>query len=114
VLLGECTLTLRELLESEGSKIKSFPLTIPPRFNVTAPEDSKLTVIKASLISLPTLFDYIAGKYGTQMYLVVAIDFTESNGDPKTPSSLHYIGDENNENDYQRSVGEMYDNSQKF
>jgi len=52
--------------------------------------------------------DYIAG--GTQINLVVAIDFTESNGDPKMPDSLHYIGDKSKENDYQqaiRSVGTM-------
>jgi len=61
-----------------------------------------------SFIETPTFLDYIAG--GTQINLVVAIDFTESNGDPKMPDSLHYIGDKSKENDYQqaiRSVGTM-------
>jgi len=51
--------------------------------------------------------DYIAG--GTEINLIVAIDFTGSNGDPRTPKSLHYINGRR-ENDYQRairSVGKM-------
>ncbi|CAG8658237.1 4409_t:CDS:10 [Funneliformis caledonium] len=109
VLLGQCTLTLRELIEETDTR--SFQLRIPTGFNGHAPKDSILTVVKVILKETPTFLDYIAS--GTQINLVVAIDFTESNKDPRTPDSLHYIG--NKENDYQqaiRSVGtilEKYD-----
>lgn len=35
------------------------------------------------------IFKFIAG--GCEISLVVAIDFTGSNGEPKNPSSLHYV-----------------------
>lgn len=37
----------------------------------------------------PTFMDYLRG--GLQLNLSVAIDFTGSNGVPKSPSSLHYL-----------------------
>lgn len=37
-----------------------------------------------------SFLDYIKG--GTQLHFAVAIDFTASNGDPRYPESLHYIG----------------------
>ena len=60
--------------------------------------------------------DYIRG--GMQMNLVVAVDFTGSNGNPKNPNSLHYIG--TNSNAYEiaiRSCGSIvayYDYDQLF
>ncbi|XP_059183180.1 copine-3-like isoform X2 [Centropristis striata] len=39
-----------------------------------------------------TFLDYIMG--GCQMNFTIAIDFTGSNGDPRTPQSLHYINPE--------------------
>ncbi|XP_028289919.1 copine-3-like [Gouania willdenowi] len=39
-----------------------------------------------------TFLDYIMG--GCQINFTIAIDFTGSNGDPKTPQSLHYINPE--------------------
>ena len=105
MLLGQCTVTLRELLET-GSR--SFRLKLPSELKQTIPNNSTLTFNQVSLKEAPTFLDYIAG--GTQINLVIAIDFTESNNDPKMPNSLHYIGDKNKENDYQqaiRSVGTM-------
>lgn len=40
-----------------------------------------------------TFLDYLAG--GCEMNLIVAIDFTGSNGDPRQPNSLHYLGNQN-------------------
>jgi len=37
----------------------------------------------------PTFLEFIAG--GTQLDILVAIDFTASNQDPKSPQSLHYM-----------------------
>jgi copine 5/8/9 len=105
VLLGQCTLTLRELLEIEN---KHFQLHPPHGTKEKTPKISAITFTQVESKAMPTFLDYIAG--GTQINLVVAIDFTNSNGDPKTSESLHYIGDKNKENEYQqaiRSVGTM-------
>ena len=42
-----------------------------------------------------TFMDYIRG--GTQICLICAIDFTESNLPPSDPNSLHYISNNNGE-----------------
>ena len=38
---------------------------------------------------MTTFLDYIRG--GVKLHLVVAIDFTTSNGKPTDPHSLHYV-----------------------
>ena len=53
-------------------------------------------------IETPASFlDYIVG--GTEIHLVVAIDFTVSNGDPHKENSLHYM-DGDKMNDYQKAI----------
>uniref|UniRef100_G3NAP5 Copine 3 n=1 Tax=Gasterosteus aculeatus aculeatus TaxID=481459 RepID=G3NAP5_GASAC len=46
-------------------------------------------VVSVKLCQEYTFLDYIMG--GCQINFTVAIDFTGSNGDPKSPQSLHYI-----------------------
>ncbi|KAM3142691.1 hypothetical protein pb186bvf_005075 [Paramecium bursaria] len=54
---------------------------------------------------LPCFTDYIRG--GTQLNLVLAVDFTGSNGTPTSPSSLHYIGGQNQYLQAIHTVGEI-------
>ncbi|KAM3142687.1 hypothetical protein pb186bvf_005071 [Paramecium bursaria] len=54
---------------------------------------------------LPSFTDFLRG--GTQLNLVVAVDFTCSNGDPRQPSSLHYIGGQNQYLKVINTVGEI-------
>ena len=62
--------------------------------------------------------DYLRG--GLDISMIVGIDFTSSNGDPKNPNSLHYISNNNNENQYERaikacgSIVSFYDSDQLF
>ncbi len=49
-----------------------------------------------------TTFDYIKG--GCEMNLIYAIDYTGSNGDPKTPGTLHYHTPGSNSNAYQLAI----------
>jgi len=49
-----------------------------------------------------TFLDYIMG--GTEMNLMVAIDYTASNGDPKSPDSLHYINPNGGMNQYAQVI----------
>ena len=67
----------------------------------------------------PTFTEFISG--GMEMSLIVAIDFTASNGDPATPQSLHHIDPAGIQlNQYQtalRAVGgiiEEYDTDKMF
>eukprot|EP00461_Guttulinopsis_vulgaris_P001182 UN01182 len=64
---------------------------------------------KAEVITQYSFLDYLAG--GLDFNLTVAIDFTGSNGDPRSPSSLHYIDPTGNKkNQYiesLRSIGNI-------
>ncbi|CAI2170259.1 16459_t:CDS:10 [Funneliformis geosporum] len=97
LILGQCTVTLNEILKGK----RLYALRLPPGTNGKVGKDTNITVIHASTEEPPTFLDYIAG--GTEINLVAAIDFTGSNGDPRTPKSLHYINGRR-ENDYQRAI----------
>lgn len=66
---------------------------------------------------VPSFVDFIRG--GIEINLIVAIDFTGSNGDPREPQSLHYINP-TYPNEYIRairSVGQVlapYDSDKQF
>ncbi|WOL12610.1 protein BONZAI 2-like isoform X1 [Canna indica] len=49
-----------------------------------------------------TFLDYISD--GCELNLMVAIDFTASNGNPRLPDSLHYIDPSGRPNAYQRAI----------
>ncbi|XP_068657753.1 protein BONZAI 1-like [Aristolochia californica] len=65
-----------------------------------------------------TFLDYIASGY--ELKLMVAIDFTASNGNPRLPDSLHYIDPSGRPNAYQRAILDMgevlqfYDTDKRF
>ncbi|GJJ74601.1 hypothetical protein EMPS_06959 [Entomortierella parvispora] len=91
-----------------------FPhvMPIPPMTG-----SSVLTVQGFHVTEPPSFLDFLAG--GGTIGLTVAIDFTQSNGDPRQPNSLHYRSP-HGENDYSRairSVGNIlqcYDSDKKF
>ncbi|GAB0490811.1 hypothetical protein MMPV_002049 [Pyropia vietnamensis] len=70
------------------------------------------------VLSSATFLDYIMG--GCEVNLVVAIDFTASNGDPTRPGTLHHIGGVYGPNEYEsaiRAVGDilaLYDSDGLF
>ena len=55
-----------------------------------------------SLIVRAEFIDYLRG--GVQLNLITAIDFTGSNGNPNQPTSLHYIGNPAQLNQYQQAI----------
>ncbi|KAF9438484.1 Copine-8 [Entomortierella beljakovae] len=89
---------------------KSFPLS-------PMPAGTDLLIRRMIVTEPPSFLDYLAG--GIPLNLVVAIDFTQSNGDPRHPQSLHFKNP-SGENDYTRairSVGNIlqcYDTDKKF
>ena len=81
--------TLQEL----GNK-QQFPLKMSKTRNFTC-------ISKSILTKEYTFVDYL--KAGVQIGLSIAIDFTGSNGDPKDPRSLHFIGGAE-PNQYERAI----------
>ncbi|KAF9359376.1 hypothetical protein BGX26_012494 [Mortierella sp. AD094] len=87
-------------------------MPIPPM-----PNPSSLVIQSFSITEAPSFLDFIAG--GGTLGLCIAIDFTQSNGDPRSPQSLHYKNP-TGENEYTRairSVGNVlqcYDTDKKF
>ena len=76
------------------------------------------TTSSVTLSSMPSFVDYIAG--GCQLNVVVAIDFTGSNGNPRQPGTLHYLSPTGDKNDYEKaiisnlSILKKYDHDQKY
>ncbi|KAG0254668.1 Copine-8, partial [Actinomortierella ambigua] len=90
----------------------------PPRLFPLAPAANSQLVIRRMVVTEPASFlDYLAG--GVPLSLVVAIDFTQSNGNPNHPQSLHFKSP-SGENDYTRAISSVgnilqhYDSNRKF
>jgi len=70
-----------------------------------APADSVaaiLVVYSCREVRAPTFLDYVLG--GCAINVVLAIDFTASNGDPRKPGTLHYIADPSVQNEYEVAI----------
>jgi hypothetical protein len=85
--LGSATFTMQNVLANGGR------MTVPFKKNKKGAADTKdrgqLIVSDFTLIHHPSMLDFIAG--GTQIDVMVAIDFTASNKQPADPQSLHYM-----------------------
>lgn len=115
--MGHVMTSVRGLLDSRGAPL-----------NVIEPEKQKnksytnsgtLTCANCFVEPHPTFQQFVMG--GLEVSLIVAIDFTGSNGDPSTPQSLHYLDRSGQHlNQYQHaimSVGriiEEYDTNKMF
>eukprot|EP00753_Platysulcus_tardus_P012741 PLAT3532.3.p1 GENE.PLAT3532.3~~PLAT3532.3.p1 ORF type:complete len:575 (-),score=322.82 PLAT3532.3:1822-3546(-) len=76
-----------------------------------------VTVVEATVMQKPQLLDYVRG--GCEINLLVAIDYTASNGAPSLPSSLHYRNPMR-PNEYQQAIAaigdivQAYDHDKRF
>ncbi|CAG8555240.1 3599_t:CDS:10 [Acaulospora colombiana] len=91
---GQHSFTLREIMTGN----RKFPLWLP---SGDASKNARVEIIQAQIEEPPTFLDYVLG--GTQISLAVAIDFTASNGDPRSLKSLHYANG-TKDNDYQKAI----------
>ncbi|XP_005169315.2 copine-1 isoform X2 [Danio rerio] len=117
-MIGEFTCTTAKLMEAKDNAVE---------FDCIHPEKQKKKksyknsgVIKIKDCKLETQYsflDYVMG--GCQINFTVGIDFTGSNGDPRSPDSLHYLNP-NGVNQYLSaiwSVGQVvqdYDSDKLF
>jgi hypothetical protein len=94
---GEFTTTLKEL---QGGLGKSFKFTN----HTSNKEHGSLKLVSFSKQKNYSMIDFLRG--GTQIALMLGIDFTASNGTPTNSSSLHYF-DKNSKdtlNQYQQAI----------
>ena len=93
-----------------------FPPPMPPPTALPSNRTDATTYYGAD--NKPRFVDYIVG--GTEINLVVAVDYTGSNGDPRKPGTLHYIHRDGQLNDYEKaltavgSIVARYDSDQMF
>ncbi|KAH3880662.1 copine-8-like isoform X2 [Dreissena polymorpha] len=119
-LIGEFSTNLRELTKGPGTN-NHYEL-----INRHMKEKKKSKYKNSGVISLMSckveqefsFLDYITS--GTEMAFTVAVDFTQSNGSPSQPNSLHYINPYGQPNQYQmaiQAVGDIiqdYDSDKMF
>ena len=63
------------------------------RTQLSAGGTTNVSVLQLQVYQRPTFVEYLRAGWGVS--LVAAIDYTASNGDPSSKSSLHYIGSTN-------------------
>ncbi|XP_076063545.1 copine-8-like [Oratosquilla oratoria] len=110
-LIGEFYTTVRKLMEGPG------PSNVYELEDDRKKKRGEVIVNMVQVKAVYSFIDYIKG--GTEMNAFIAIDFTASNGDPKSQSSLHFFHPEM-PNQYVRAiraVGEIiedYDDDKFF
>ncbi|KAM9307867.1 copine-3 [Gastrophryne carolinensis] len=99
------------IFQTTMSKLKEASRSMPMEFDCIneKKKQKKKSYRNSGVISVKrceitveyTFLDYVMG--GCQMNFVVGIDFTGSNGDPRSPNSLHYISP-NGINEYLQAI----------
>ncbi|XP_069141533.1 copine-8-like isoform X2 [Argopecten irradians] len=90
-LIGEFTTNLREMTRGSGSHQPFTREVINPKKKAKKKNyknSGQVTLTNCKIEIHPSFLDYVKG--GTQLNFTVAIDFTASNGNPASPTSLHY------------------------
>uniref|UniRef100_A0A8C5CSU9 Copine 3 n=1 Tax=Gadus morhua TaxID=8049 RepID=A0A8C5CSU9_GADMO len=90
-LIGSCETTLKRFQEATRSSPAEFDcVNSKKKQKKKGYKNSGVISVKLCEVKKEyTFLDYIMG--GCQLNFTVAIDFTASNGDPRSPESLHYI-----------------------
>lgn len=117
-LIGEVKTTLNQL---QGFSVAGTPLTLTRQSKMSKninKSRGNLFVTACKVSPVVTFLDYVLG--GCQISFFVAVDYTASNGDPRSPTSLHYIDPAGCPNAYQtaiQAVGgvlQYYDHDNRF
>uniref|UniRef100_A0A672ZIU1 Copine-2 n=1 Tax=Sphaeramia orbicularis TaxID=375764 RepID=A0A672ZIU1_9TELE len=89
--IGEFQTTVAKMSEAQSSVEVEFDCINPKKQKKKKNyKNSGIIILKSCKITRDyTFLDYILG--GCQLMFTVGIDFTASNGNPREPSSLHYI-----------------------
>uniref|UniRef100_A0A672HZ81 Copine-2 n=1 Tax=Salarias fasciatus TaxID=181472 RepID=A0A672HZ81_SALFA len=89
--IGEFLTTVSKMSEAQNSVEVEFDCINPKKQKKKKNyKNSGIIIVKScKIVRDYTFLDYILG--GCQLMFTVGIDFTASNGNPREPSSLHYI-----------------------
>ncbi len=98
--IGACELSMKQVLVD---KVMSFALMN----SIKKKKAGDLKISQCQINEKPTFIDYLRG--GEQLNMMIAIDFTGSNGTPTNPVSLHYIRPDGGLNQYQSALVEVCD-----
>ena len=105
--IGNVTMSVNQLLQASTSG-----QPVPLKHYSGKAKDVGAIRFRVVASERPSLFAYLAG--GMEINLSLAIDFTGSNGDPKNPSSLHYIRPDGMPNEYQAALTTVTEILQNF
>jgi hypothetical protein len=102
-LIGSATTSVDDLSKraTSGDRLQLVNAAIKarkPRYT----RSGLLRVVSFAVTPKPSFLDYIT--HGCELSFMVAIDFTGSNGDPRSPSSLHYIDPRGAPNQYHLAI----------
>eukprot|EP00105_Crassostrea_gigas_P018815 XP_011437036.1 PREDICTED: copine-8 isoform X2 [Crassostrea gigas] len=101
--IGEFTTNLREL--SRGPCSSNIYPVINPKKQAKKKkykDSGEVSLLSFKKEQVCSFLDYIQS--GTEMNFTVAIDFTASNGNPTSPSSLHYLNPYGTPNQYAAAI----------
>lgn len=65
----------------------------------------KVMIDRCRVMHIPSFLDFVQS--GLRFHLSVAVDFTGSNGDPKSPHSLHYMDPSGDPNEYLAAISSV-------
>ncbi|DBA04620.1 TPA: hypothetical protein N0F65_012203 [Lagenidium giganteum] len=100
-LIGEVTTTLEEILGKKGNNFVLHNAKLQEKKGKKYTNGGLLVANEASLYRPHTFLDFLRG--GLEMNLMIGIDYTASNGDPRDPRSLHFINPQQM-NEYQHAI----------
>ena len=105
--MGTVATTLRELLRLGTVKIseqQGLPVieTMTKKGKTKTKNSGNLYVNTSGIFKYDTFCDYL--KSGWELNMIVGVDFTGSNGNPASPTSLHYRNPSGAPNDYENAI----------
>ncbi|XP_055507903.1 copine-1-like isoform X2 [Leucoraja erinacea] len=104
-LIGEATVPMCKLLEAQDQVMEFDCINPEKKKKKKSYKNSGIIRVRSCKIETDYSFlDYVMG--GCQINFTVGIDFTGSNGDPRSPDSLHYISP-NGVNEYVSAVSSV-------
>ena len=110
--MGYIETNLASIIEGVGKPSGRMPVQYKGKTH------GALVIMKADVFQLATLTEFLSG--GMQMSLMVAVDFTGSNGSPMIPGTLHYLDPRGLPNQYQSAISciggilQEYDTDKRF
>jgi hypothetical protein len=97
--ISECEFTIQQIM---GNNKREFTLSKPNK--KSSKSDGTIRLEDFMVKTKPNFLEYLRG--GTQINVMLGIDFTGSNGDPSLPNSLHSQKDDDL-NDYQKAISSV-------